>query len=289
MSQLRSTGRVPVTALYCTLLIIILVLPSISAAHSIFIQTGRYHVDKGKGSPLFFGYGHHFPVDDGVRRKKLNYVRVIDPEGTSTDIELRDEKSLHSYIVDYETIGTYALVAETNPGFFAMYTDKKGRKRHSLKPLSTFIDNAESVQTSMRSSQWAKTYVICEEPSSSFPAEVGLPFELIPQQDPSTLKPGEAITFKVKYDGKPYEGIGFWDATYGGFSTEAEDMYHPRTEVEGGEFTVPLDESGRWFVRFYTKTDSPEQMRSEYLTEKRTATLTFEVRNERKRPKLPHS
>lgn len=266
------------------LLAVFLLMPSFTMAHSIFIQSGRYQVSVGKGTPLFFCYGHHFPVDDAVRRKKLVSVQVIEPDQTVKEVELRDEKSLHSYVIKYKKPGTHVLTAETKPGYFAMYTDKKGRKRHSLKPMDTFIDNAESVQTSMRSSQWAKTYVTCDKPSGIFPAEVGLPFELIPDKDPTQLKVGDSITFTIKNDGKVYEGEGTWDATYGGFSTEAEDMYYPRSVITGGKFTVPVDKSGRWFVRFFTKTDVPEEMKDKYLTEKRTATVTFLVRNERIRP-----
>ncbi len=269
-----------------TVLTLMMLTPSLVLAHSLFIQSGRYHVSSGKGSPLFFCYGHHFPVDDAVRRKKLTYVKVIDPENIETQISLRDEKSLHSYIVDYSKSGTYVLVAETKPGLFAMYTDEKGRKRHSFKPLSTFAGTAQSIESSMRSSQWAKSYVVCDEPSKSFPAQIGLPLELVPEQDPSTLKRGDSLTFMVSYDGKPYQGEGFWDATYSGFSTEAEDMYIQRSAVAGGKFTLPIDASGRWFVRFFTKNGSDEGDRANFLIEKRTTTLTFEVRNERRRPKV---
>jgi hypothetical protein len=109
-------------------------------------------------------------VDDAVRRNKLAYVRVIAPGGIRRDISLRDNRSLHPYLISYETPGTYVLVAETNPGYFAMYIDKKGRKRHSLKLLDAFADQVNEIMTSMRSSQWAKTYVFCKTPSVPFPA-----------------------------------------------------------------------------------------------------------------------
>ena len=255
-----------------------------SQAHSLFIQSGRYAVSSGRGTPLFFCFGHHFPVDDAVRREKFNFVKVVDPDKQENNVQLRDEKSLHSYVIDYEKEGTYALVAETTPGLFAMYTDKKGRERHSFKPLSTFIDNAESIKSSMLSSQWAKAYVVCDHPSVEFPGQVGLPLELVPLQDPATLKEGDRLTLQVYYEGKPYAGVGFWDATYGGYSTEAEDMYVQRTKVTGGRISVPVDASGRWFVRYYTKVDAPEEKHDQYLTEKRTTTLTFMVRNERRQP-----
>lgn len=254
--------------------------------HSLYIQSGRHQVSQGKASPLFFCYGHHIPVDDAIRRKKLSYVRVILPDGSTQDIALRDEKSLHSYIVNYETPGTYVLTAETTPGFFTMWYDKKDRKRHSIKPMSAVADKASRIERSLRSSQWAKSYVACKSPSEVFPANVGLPLELVPEQDVFGLKPKDTLAIQVFKDGKPYVGQGYYDATYNGFSSHAEDMYIPRSEVTGGHFEIPVDVAGRWFVRFFTKTPPAADKQTEYLQEKQTTTLVFEVMGERKRPKI---
>lgn len=257
-----------------------------AGAHSLYIQSGRLQVEQGKASPLFFCYGHHFPVDDAIQRSKLAYVRVIAPDRSSTDLELRDERSLHSYLVQYDQPGTYILTAETTPGYFAMYVDKKGRERHSLKPLSAFADEAREIRSSMRSSQWAKTYVISDKASEPAPGPVGLPLELVPAANPAGLKEGGSLSFQVYADNKPFSGEGMWDATYSGFSTEAEDMYIPQSKTTDGTFTVPVDHAGRWFVRFSSKTPAPEAKKTEYLTEKITATFVFEVRNERRRPQI---
>ncbi len=269
-------------------LILCLLLPAGAFAHSLFVQVGRYHVNNGKASPLFFCYGHHIPVDDAVRGKKLHYIRVTRPDGSVQNIAIRNEKSLHSYVVKYDMPGTFVLTAETNPGFFTTWTDKKNRKRHSIKPMSAIADKASSVEGSLRSSQWTKTYVTCEKSSKPFPAHMGLPLELVPARDVSNLKQGENLTFTVYMDGKPYKGKGFWDATYNGFSTQAEDMYFPKQEITGGTFTLPLDVPGRWFVRFFAKTPPAGGANRDYLQEKRTTTLVFEVPNKRKRPKQEH-
>ncbi len=285
----RFTDKSSISQLFVTgamLLIIGIFSACSAAAHSMYIQSGRYVVELGKSSPLFFCFGHHFPVDDGVRSKKLHNIRVMKPDGTSREIAIKDERTLHSYEVKYEIPGTYVLTAETNPGFFAMYIDKKGRKRHSLKPKHTWIDNAAEIESSMRSSQWTKTYVTCEKPSEKFPAVIGLPLELVPvNEDFSALRQGETIELQVYADGKPYSGEGMWDATYGGFSSEAEDMFLPETEIKEGRIVIPLKHSGRWFVRFFTKTEAAPENRDDSLQEKRTTTLSFMVRNDRKNPK----
>lgn len=270
-----------------SLLVLVAVLLTVQAvsAHSIYVQSGRFKVSEGRSTPMFFGFGHHFPVDDAVRSKKLNYIKVYHPDGKVTDVGIKDEKSLHSYNLTYEKAGTHAITAETNPGYFAMYIDKKGRKRHSLKPMNTFINNAEKVLTSLRSSQWAKTYVVAEEPTVPFPANIGLPMEIVPLRDVTGLKIGDTVDFQIYNEGKPYTGKGTWDATYNGFSTEAEDMYIPRTVVEGGKFSLKISNSDRWFIRYFTKVDAKGSEKELFKQNKRTATLVFQVRNERKRPK----
>lgn len=255
-------------------------------AHSLYIQAARPHVSKGKASPLFFCYGHHIPVDDAIRRAKLNNVQVRRPDGTILDIALRDEKSLHSYLVEYDMPGTFALMAETTPGHFTKWKDKKGRDRHSIKPLSAVADKASSIEMSVFSRQWTKTYVTCETASEPFPASLGLPLELVPAQDPSTWKQGDTVEFSIQRYGRPYTGPGEWDATYMGYSTQAEDMFLQKSPTKDGVVRFKLATTGRWFVRFAIKTPAPETKKSEFLTQKLTTTLVFEVPNQRRKPKV---
>ncbi|WDP92744.1 MAG: DUF4198 domain-containing protein [Desulfobacter sp.] len=254
-------------------------------AHSLYIQSTRYFADPGKSLPLFFCYGHYVPVADGIRGKKLNRVNVIAPDGTATPMAVRNETGLHSYMVDYNTPGTWTLTAETTPGYYTVYTDKKGRERHTIKPMARIKERARKVHKSYFAKQYAKTYVNCKTPSQEFPAAVGLPLELVPVKDIFTLKPGDPLELDVMLDGKPYAGKGTWDATYLGFSTLAEDNFYPKTPVEGSRLSIPIPHAGRWFVRYFIKKDAPEADRDNYLQMKLTATLTFQIDNERKTPK----
>ena len=255
------------------------------SAHSMYIQSSRYKVHKGKSSPLFFCYGHHMPVDDGVRAKKLKFVKVHAPTGDIRSIKTRDETCLHSYMVAYDTPGTYVLTAETNPGYYTMYIDKKGRKRGTIKPKSQIVDKAKEITKSLYSKQYTKTYVVCEEPSAQFPASIGMPLELVPTKDITQLKAGDDLELEVYFNGALYEGEGFWDATYMGFSTEAEDNFHQRRSVTGSTLTIPIPNAGRWFVRYFVKLPAPEADKDKYTHMKHTSTLVFQIPNERKTPK----
>lgn len=256
-----------------------------SLAHSLYIQSSRYEVYKGKSSPVFFCYGHHVPVDDGVRASKLNTLRVTAPDGSTRDLEPNPETGLQSHMVEYDRKGTWALSAWTNPGTYTVYVDKKGRERHTIKPKSAVRDEAQEIVKSLYSRQYTKTYVVCEEPSPEFPARLGLELELAPARDVTSLRPGDDLELRVWFHGEPYDGPGSWDATYAGFSSQAEDNFHMRTEVEGGSFTVPLPNAGRWFVRYFVKVPAQGEEAERFTHAKYTATLVFEVPNERIRPK----
>ena len=254
---------------------------STAQAHSIYIQSSRYHVSKGKSSPLFFCYGHHIPIDDGIRANKLKYVKIFSPDGEEKTIKIRNETCLHSYMVDYDQPGTYVLAAVTNPGYYTVYLDKKGREHHVIKPKTAIIDKAQEITKSLYSNQYTKTYVVCDEPSSQFPARIGLPLELVPSRDISTLKAGENLELEVYYHGKKFEGEGTWDATYSGYSTASEDFFHQPSQVSGSTISVPITRTGRWFIRFFCKTDATGEDMKKFNKMKHTATLVFEVPNEK--------
>ncbi|MCG8632807.1 MAG: DUF4198 domain-containing protein [Desulfobacterales bacterium] len=272
-----------VTILIC-LLVLYSQIPG-AFAHSLYIQSTRFLADNGKSLPLFFCYGHHIPVADGIRGKKLNRVQVMSPDGNTTPVTIRDEVSLHSYMVDYNTPGTWTLTAETTPGYYTVYTDKKGKERHTIKSMSKIRDKAKEIHKSYFAKQYAKTYVACETPSKNFPARAGLALELVPVNDIFALKPGASLELDIYMDGKLYEGKGTWDATYMGFSTESEDTLYPKTEVTGSRLSIPLPNTGRWFARYSVKVPAPEKDRDKYLQMKLSATLTFQINNKRKTPK----
>lgn len=249
-------------------------------AHTLWIQSSRYKVKRRLAKPMFFGWGHYLPLDDAISSDKLRYIKVFDPTGSSKMVEIREEKSLHSYIIKYDKVGTYCLAAETNPGYYTVYKNVNGKTHHALKPKSD-LPAAEDIRLSVLTLQSTKAYVVCEEPSDDVPGPVGFQVELIPVQDPTKLKPGDELPLEVFFKGKRFEGKGKWVATYNGYSTAGDDYCHKETEVEGGKFTVPITRPGTWFVRFFFKQEATreEALKCNHLNYK--TTLVFQVSGRR--------
>ncbi len=279
---LRTVGSPFLTAAF--FLSCIWCVPEVSFGHSLYVQSSRYHVNNGKQSPLFFCYGHRVPVDDGLSGKKLKSLRIHNPAGEAREMEVRDETGLHSYMVEYDKPGTWALSAETNPGYYTVFIDEKGAERHAIKPKSAVLDKAKEIKTSLLSKQYTKTYVVCETQSGEFPSRIGLPLELVPAKDVFELKAGEDLELKIYFNGKPYTGKGTWDATYSGFSTESEDNFHPATEISGDTIRIPVPNTGRWFVRYSIKIEAEGEDLKDYTHMKHTSTMVFQIPNERKGP-----
>ncbi len=251
-------------------------------AHTLFIQSSRYTVDSGKSAPLFFCYGHRVPVDDGVRGNKLKSIRVINPKGESTEIQSREDTGLQSHMVTYDVPGTWILAAVTTPGYYTVFTDQQGRERHTVKPMEAVMDKAAEIHRAIYAKQYAKAYVACEAPSAGSFKPAGLALELVPVNDPFGLTPGKDLELEVLCDGIPFKGEGAWDATYMGYSTLAEDMFYPKTTVKGERLSIPIPHPGRWFIRYSVASDAPESEKDMYRELKLTATLTFQIDNERK-------
>ncbi len=252
-------------------------------AHTMFIQPTQFQLRQGKSSPFLFCYGHTIPFADGIRGEKLKKVSVISPAGDVLPVPIRNETSLHSYMVDYNAPGTWMLTAETTPGFYTVYVDKKGREHHVIKPLSAVREKAEKVVMSLFVKQYSKSYVACSTPSKGEFLVAGLGLELVPKNNLFALKPGQTLELEILKDGKPFTGEGVWDATYNGFSTQPEDMFFPKTKVKGSRFSMIIEHPGRWFLRYTTTKDAPKADRKNYHQLKLSTSLVFQVDNERRR------
>lgn len=252
-------------------------------AHSLFIQSGHYLVKKGKDAPFFFSYGHTVPFGDGIRAKKIAEIHIYQPDGKKLQVPVRDGKGLQSHMLDYDRAGIWMLTAQTTPGYYTIYLDQQGKEHHVIKPRNAVKEKAAEIVASYFSKQYAKTCVVCDIPGSETSLVSGMALELVPSSNLFTIKPGETVEFQVYRDGKPCTGTGTWDATYAGFSTQPEDMFYPKSKVENGHFTMMIAHPGRWFVRYYIKSDAPLTEREKYQEMKLSTSFVFQVENKRRR------
>ena len=127
-----------------------------------------------------------------------------------------------------------------------------------------------------RYAKHATTYVLVTSPLRPRPAgdaswaePTGMPFELVPLQDPTTLRAGDTLTVRVLRRGMRVPGIAVGLASAGGRTTAL------RHTDAGGHVAFVLPADGRWLLR---ATDLRRSARADTDWESDFATLTLSVR-----------
>lgn len=116
----------------------------------------------------------------------------------------------------------------------------------------------------------AKTFVRVGEPAAdrSWAEPLGLAFELVPESDPTALKPGQEFVVRLLRAGKPAAGLAI------GLVREGSPEGVLRTTDDAGRATFPLPGAGRWLLR---ATELRPSDGKEIDWQSDFATLTFEV------------
>lgn len=117
----------------------------------------------------------------------------------------------------------------------------------------------------------AKTFVRVGQTQGdrSWAEPVGLALEIVPEKDPTALRPGEDLPVRVLLQGKPAPAFSVGLVGQG----EAHGLLKA-TDGEG-RVSFPIGKSGRWLIR---ATDVRRSSKSGVEWESDFATLTFEVR-----------
>ena len=117
----------------------------------------------------------------------------------------------------------------------------------------------------------AKTFVRVGVPEGdrSWAEPVGLALEIVPEKDPTALRPGEDLPLRVLLRGKPVPSFAV------GLVREGETHGLLKTTDEQGRVAFPVAKAGRWLLR---ATDVRRSSRPDADWESDFATLTFEVR-----------
>jgi uncharacterized GH25 family protein len=117
----------------------------------------------------------------------------------------------------------------------------------------------------------AKTFVRVGQPAGdrSWGEPVGLALEIVPEKDPTALRPGEDLPLRVLLQGKPVPSFSVALVRQG----EAHGLL--KTTDAQGRVAFPIAKAGRWLLR---ATDVRRSSKPGADWESDFATLTFEVR-----------
>ncbi len=162
---------------------------------------------------------------------------------------------LHWLVFD----SNHASVEQTGPKFDS-YLGEEGLER--IREIQKGAGPVKEIY-----SRCAKSLLQVGEGSTGYDRELGLELELVPEKDPYTLKPGEALPVRLLYHGKPLDGA----LVIGMASPEAKVS----ARTAGGRASLILDRPGLWLIKAVHMVPAPEGSGAEW--ESLWASLTFEL------------
>jgi uncharacterized GH25 family protein len=193
-------------------IVFMIAMVSPALAHNLWLNPSDYFPEVGATVDIGIGWGHKYPanrVDQEIKDGRVETIQAVDPDGKTIDLS---KVSAALYQLKIDKPGAYLITARIKPGFFT--TTPQGRKWGNKKEI------ANSIKCTNFHIQ-AKTVLIAGDNDKNLVNVAGQPLEVIPLNNPEGMKPGDALSVKLLFNGKPLPEATV-KATYAGF--EAEDI-----------------------------------------------------------------
>jgi uncharacterized GH25 family protein len=250
--------------------------PVVTSAHTMWINASDYNPEVypkyGARTNVYFGYGHHYPVDDFLSADHLQEFSLISSDGGRKKITPNPGGYLATQI-SFEQPGGYIVSAVMKPGFYTMYIGN-GEIHHKLGPKTGLT----GVILSLYYEQYTKSLIsVGKNKNTDFSKPIGHKLEIVPIENPYELHGcGEHfLSVQVLFEDSPARFCKVY-ATYSGFSTADDFAYTTSTNGEGIA-KIRLTHWGPWLIKTEIKLPATEEFKDKCNELHYTATLTFEV------------
>jgi len=224
-----------------------------ACAHNIWLNPSNQFPEVGTTVDIGIGWGHKFPanrVDEELKKGRVEVIQAIDPDGMAVSLS---KVSTGLYRLKIDKPGAYLVTARIKPGFFTK--TPKGRK----------WGNKTTVPNAVKCTNYhiqGKTILIAGGSDKNLTQTAGQPLEIVPLTNFQRMKPGDALSVKLLFDGKPLPDVKV-KATYAGFeaadtaphkqAAKGHKRHHRHFPVEtvtdaGGQADLKLEKSGYWLI-----------------------------------------
>jgi uncharacterized GH25 family protein len=213
---------------------------SLLSAHDLWTTADK--PEAGKPLSLVVGYGHAYPAWEAIPDDEygLFKTKIVGPNG-----DLATSPGSPNYIWTSSApvaAGTYLAITNVDPVFWS-----KTPEGWSMKPKN----ESPGAVSCERAIENAKGIVVVGSggSDSAVTKAAGLPLEIVPAANPSSIKAGEKLSLTVLFNGKPLPAAKV-TARYAGFDKLAgasASAYFSPTDKDGKVSFVPLV-PGEWLV-----------------------------------------
>lgn len=254
-----------------------------TSAHDLFLKLDSYFLQPNGRATVRLLNGTFQKSDGAVARERFRDVSLVAPELRSPIGELinwRDEEKTTVMEIQTGAAGTYLVGVSTRPKEISLKaaefndylqhdglpdTLAKRKKDHELNK-----DVRERYSKHVRA-----VFQVGDKLTDDYKKPLNYPVEIIPQQNPYSLKVGDVITVLCMLDGRPIANqfvLAGWESRVGKLHT-----FSTRSDSKGFA-RIKLSAPGMWYVKFLHMT----QLSDPNLNyESKWANLTFEIKARR--------
>jgi uncharacterized GH25 family protein len=249
-----------------------------SLAHDLYIMPERFRVTPGDKLGVAFHNGDAFPESEAsvkVERLRDVAVRSSLKSATLEDLKVDGNRTTGSVIIPGN--GSLIVTGRTIPNFIELEAAKfeEYLKEEGLPEIVDWRGkHGEKGKAGReRYSKYVKSLLVAGSPNEYYRTVTGLLIEIVPEKDPSLLKPGESLPVRVLFRGAPAANLQI-EAAWAGATGKAVTVAG-RTDANG-RLSVPLAKAGKWRIHTIKMERCADQKAADW--ESFWASLTFELR-----------
>jgi uncharacterized GH25 family protein len=220
------------------LLLVVIHVPK-AFAHDTWVLMKDYVVKPSAQATLHPISSHAFvvPGKDFMTPDKVALTQLVGPDGAEIQATAQGADAYQS--TPLKAKGTYLVIVKQNGGFYSKTPD--GSVPKSKKDAVGAVDCRYS-------EKHAKAIFTVGAPGGNAHAKtLGLPMEIIPMQDPATLKIGAFLDVQILLDGKPTASTVVF-GTYTGFSDLPGTFAYTTSTNKDGIAKIKLIKGGTWLL-----------------------------------------
>lgn len=255
------------------------------AAHEMFLKPKKYLVDPGAVIQIELVNGTFDQSENVITRDRMVDVTVHGGGATEHPFPSQWRDRMLAAVLSHQVKGegTYVVGVSTRPRTFEQtveqFTDylKHEGIADTLKDFKALAKKPSMVME--RYSKHVKTLIqVGKQRTDDYQKVLGYPVEIILDQNPYDVVPGEPLSFKVVRKGAPVANQLVY-ASFSGYHHHGEDGGHERaitmrTDEEGRAQFTP-DRAGIWYTTLIYMEKLTDDPNADY--ESNWTTLTFEI------------
>jgi uncharacterized GH25 family protein len=256
-------------------LLLLFLFAATALAHDTFLLPERFSAPAGTTVALDLTSGMGFPfLDTAIKPERVAFARGRIAGKT---FEIKDfDPAEHSlrFHARFSKPGVATVGVDLKPRTLNLELDKVQEYFDEIDPPDEVKKHWATMPEPKR---WRESYVKHSktvvrvgnfEKDDSWAAPLGMALEIVPETDPTALKPGDEFAVHVLKDGKPFPGFSL--------GIIREEMFRgefKKTDANG-RVVFKLDKVGRWLLR---GTDLRPSSKPNLEWESNFTTLTIEV------------